>query len=191
MVVVAASLSAWLAIKQWEDRPPLNCSVDQCYFNSSALFISALISFLVSPHTSTASFPRFLTSCFFYLHWSRNSHWNVSWNLSGHWLIIGKTLSFCHKCYKIHFFHRFWELSISGISIFNSLILRTVCVCVCAVVSTLRVYCMMSKRPASNLIKKEIKVDVCYFQLRCSTAICQSQRCDCFGPTVIHCLSKY
>lgn len=50
---------------------------------------------------------------------------------------------------------------------------------------------MMSKRCASNLIKKEIKVDVCYFQLRHSTAICQSQRCDCFGPTVIQCLSKY
>lgn len=70
-----------------------------------------------------------------------------------------------------------------------------VCLCarvrVCTVVSTLRVYCMMSKRHASNLIKKEIKVDVCYFQLHCSTAICQSQRCDCFGPTVIHCLSKY
>ncbi len=63
--------------------------------------------------------------------------------------------------------------------------------CVCAVVSALRVNRMMSKRRASNLIKKEIKVDVCYFQLRHSTAICQSQRCDCFGPTVIHCLSKY
>ena len=49
VVVVAASLSAWLVIKQWEDRPPLNCSVDQCYFNSSALFISALISFVASP----------------------------------------------------------------------------------------------------------------------------------------------
>lgn len=49
----------------------------------------------------------------------------------------------------------------------------------------------MSKRRASNLIKKEIRVDVCYFQLRHSTAICQSQRRDCFRPTVIHCLSKY
>lgn len=62
---------------------------------------------------------------------------------------------------------------------------------VCAVVTTLRANHMMSKRRASNLIKKEIKVDVCYFQLRHSTAICQSQRCDCFGPTVIRCLSKY
>lgn len=67
----------------------------------------------------------------------------------------------------------------------------SMCVSVCAVVSALRVNRMMSKRRASNLIKKEIKVDVCYFQLRHSTAICQSQRCDCFGPTVIHCLSKY
>lgn len=49
VVVVAASLDAWLAIKQWEDRPPLNCSVDQCYLNSSTLFISALISFLAPP----------------------------------------------------------------------------------------------------------------------------------------------
>lgn len=65
------------------------------------------------------------------------------------------------------------------------------CVRVCAVVSAWRVNRMMSKRRASNLIKKEIKVDVCYFQLRHSAAICQSQRCDCFGPTVIHCLSKY
>lgn len=65
-----------------------------------------------------------------------------------------------------------------------------VCVCISAVVSALRVNRMMSKRRASNLIKKKIKVDVCYFQLRHSTAICQSQRCDCFGPTVIHCLSK-
>lgn len=29
------------------------------------------------------------------------------------------------------------------------------------------------------------------FNFAHSTAICQSQRCDCFGPTVIHCLSKY
>lgn len=71
---------------------------------------------------------------------------------------------------------------------FNMPVLRIVCVCV--VVTALRVN-RMSKRRASNLIKKEIKVDVCYFQLHHSTAICQSQRCDCFGPTVIHCLSKY
>lgn len=48
----------------------------------------------------------------------------------------------------------------------------------------------MSRRRASGLIKKEIKVDACYSQLCRSTAICQSQRCDCFGPAVIHCLSK-
>lgn len=49
----------------------------------------------------------------------------------------------------------------------------------------------MSRRRASGLIKEEIKVDACYSQLRRGTAICQSQRCDCFGPAVIHCLSKY
>lgn len=30
LVVVAASQGTWLAIKHWEDHPPLNCSVDQC-----------------------------------------------------------------------------------------------------------------------------------------------------------------
>ena len=49
---------------------------------------------------------------------------------------------------------------------------------------------MMSEWYGFDLIKKEIKVDVCYFQLRRSTAICQSQPSDCFGPTVIQVLSK-
>lgn len=49
----------------------------------------------------------------------------------------------------------------------------------------------MSRRRASSLIKEEIKVDACYSQLRRGAAICQSQRRDCFGPAVIHCLSKY
>ena len=29
-LVEAASQRTWLAIKHWEDHPPLNCSVDQC-----------------------------------------------------------------------------------------------------------------------------------------------------------------
>lgn len=65
------------------------------------------------------------------------------------------------------------------------------CVCIRAVVSSTRENHTMSRRRASGLIKKEIKVDACYSQLRRCTAICQSQRCDCFGPAVIHCLSKY
>lgn len=49
---------------------------------------------------------------------------------------------------------------------------------------------MMSEWYGFDLIKKEIKVDVCYFQLHVLITICQSQPSDCFGPTAIQVLSK-
>lgn len=191
VVVLAASLDAWLAIKQWEDRPPLNCSVDQCYLNSSTLFIPALISFLAPPLPPFLhSFPRLCSIHTEVVTPTVMFHGLVEALPRNCEIIVCVFLTNATKFVVFFFFFGGSSQYHRSLFLFNSLVV-TLCACVCTVVSTLKVYCMMSERRASNLIKKEIKVDVCYFQLRCSTAICQSQRCDCFGPTVIHCLSKY
>jgi len=49
-LVLAASQGTWLAIKHWEDHPPLNRSVDQFQLTSSVLFITPLIPPLARLH---------------------------------------------------------------------------------------------------------------------------------------------